>query len=48
MGLYISTVLGFFALIMVSLAMFVHYLRVGLDSHSSVKIDPKPTNEKLS
>ncbi len=46
MGLFISTVAGFFVVIMISLAMFIHYLRVGLNSHSSVVIDPKPT-EKL-
>lgn len=48
MGLYISTVLGFFAVLMISLAMFIHYLRVGLDSSSSVQIDPKPTEKFLS
>ncbi|BDH63092.1 hypothetical protein [Ureibacillus massiliensis] len=43
MGLFISTVLGFFTVLMISMCMFIHYLRVGLDSHSSVVIDPKPT-----
>lgn len=45
MGLYISTVAGFFVVLMISLAMFIHYLRVGLNSHSSVVIDPKPTKK---
>lgn len=46
MGLYISTVAGFFAVIMISMSMFIHYLRIGLDSSSSVRVDPKP-NEKF-
>lgn len=45
MGLYISTVAGFFVVLMISLAMFIHYLRMGLNSHSSVVIDPKPTEK---
>lgn len=45
MGMFISTVAGFFVVLMVALAMFIHYLRSGLDSHSSVKIDPKPTEK---
>lgn len=46
MGLFISTVLGFFVVLMASMAMFIHYLRVGLDSSSSVQVDPKP-NQKF-
>ncbi|MEK9199585.1 hypothetical protein ACH0B5_06600 [Ureibacillus sp. 179-F W5.1 NHS] len=45
MGMYISTVVGFFVVIMIAMAMFIHYLRVGLNSASSVKIDPKPTEK---
>ncbi|MFJ8237569.1 hypothetical protein ACIQ34_17835 [Ureibacillus sp. NPDC094379] len=45
MGLFISTVLGFFAVLMVCMSMFIHYLRIGLDSKSSVQIDPKPTQK---
>lgn len=45
MGLYITTVLGFMAVLLIGVAMFIHYLRVGLDSSSSVRIDPKPTEK---
>ncbi|HWL24420.1 MAG TPA: hypothetical protein VNR38_11835 [Ureibacillus sp.] len=45
MGLFISTVAGFFVVLMISMSMFIHYLRVGLNSHSSVVIDPKPTEK---
>jgi len=45
MGLFISTVTGFFVVLMIAMAMFIHYLRVGLDSKSSVRIDPKPTEK---
>lgn len=43
MGMFISTVAGFFVVLMISIAMFIHYLRTGLDSSSSVRVDPKPT-----
>ncbi|CAM5207444.1 putative protein OS=Ureibacillus acetophenoni OX=614649 GN=SAMN05877842_11825 PE=4 SV=1 [Ureibacillus acetophenoni] len=46
MGLFIATITGFMAVLLISMSMFIHYLRVGLNSHSSVVIDPKPT-EKL-
>lgn len=45
MGLFLTTVTGFFGLLVVSVAMFIHYLRKGLDSSSSVKVDPKPTEK---
>lgn len=45
MGMFISTVTGFFVVLMIAMAMFIHYLRVGLDSKSSVRIDPKPTEK---
>lgn len=43
-GLYLSTVLGFLSVLIISMMMFIHYLRVGLNSKSSVIIDPKPEN----
>lgn len=45
MGMFISTVAGFFAVLMISMAMFVHYLRIGLDSSSSVRVDAKPSEK---
>ena len=45
MGMFISTVAGFFVVLMIALTFFIHFLRVGLDSKSSVKIDPKPTEK---
>ncbi|WP_158582986.1 hypothetical protein [Lysinibacillus yapensis] len=45
MGLFISTVTGFMVVLCISLAMFIHYLRIGLDSSSSVRVDPKPTEK---
>ncbi|MCM3388526.1 hypothetical protein [Ureibacillus chungkukjangi] len=45
MGMFISTVTGFFVVLMIAMAMFIHYLRVGLDSKSSVRIDSKPTEK---
>lgn len=45
MGLFISTVLGFTTVLLIAMSMFIHYLRVGLDSSTSVKIDPKPTEK---
>lgn len=45
MGMFISTVAGFFVVLMICTAMFIHYLRIGLDSKSSVRIDPKPTEK---
>lgn len=44
MALYVVTVLGYSAAILGVGALFVHYLRVGLDSEQSEIIDPKPTN----
>lgn len=45
MGLFLTTVAGFLILLIVSIAMLIHYLRKGLDSSSSVKIDSKPTEK---
>lgn len=41
MGLFLSTVTGMLGLLLVSIAIFIHYLRKGLDSSDSVKVDPK-------
>lgn len=45
MGLYVVTVIGYMAAILGVGALFVHYLRVALDSKQSEIVDPKPTNE---
>lgn len=45
MGLFISTVAGFITVLLISMAMFIHYLRVGLNSHSSIVVDPKPAEK---
>ncbi|MGM9968114.1 MULTISPECIES: hypothetical protein [unclassified Rummeliibacillus] len=42
MASFIATVVGFFGILLVSGAMFVHYLREGLDSSSANIVDPKP------
>lgn len=39
---YLTIVLGYSALILISLMFFIHFLRSGLDSRSSVTIDPLP------
>lgn len=44
LGLYLSTVIGFLSVLILGMVMFIHYLRVGLDSKSSVVVDPKPEN----
>lgn len=38
---FYTVVLGYSAVILVALGMFIHYLRVGLNSHDSVEIDSK-------
>ena len=40
--MYLTTVLGFSVVLLIGIAFFIHYLQVGLDSKSSVTIDPKP------
>ncbi|MBQ0139137.1 MAG: hypothetical protein KBT36_07565 [Kurthia sp.] len=45
MGLYVVTVIGYIVGILGVGALFVHYLRVGLDSKQSEIVDPKPTTE---
>lgn len=42
MASFIATVGGMFGLLLVSGALFVHYLREGLDSSSANIVDPKP------
>jgi len=41
MGLFLTTVTGMLGLLVISIAMFIHYLRKGLNSAESVKVDPK-------
>lgn len=41
-ALYLVTVIGFFVMIIISMSIFIHYLRVGLDSRSSRVVDPMP------
>ncbi|MEK5233333.1 hypothetical protein MHB42_16630 [Lysinibacillus sp. FSL K6-0232] len=43
--MFITTVLGFSAVLLISTGFFIHYLQVGLDGKSSVTVDPKPENE---
>ncbi|WP_369436278.1 hypothetical protein [Lysinibacillus fusiformis] len=40
--MFVTTVLGFSVVLLISVAFFIHYLQVGLDSKSSVTVDPKP------
>ncbi|MFJ8263766.1 hypothetical protein ACIQ4I_17815 [Rummeliibacillus sp. NPDC094406] len=42
MASFIATVGGMFGLLLVSTALLIHYLRVGLDSSTSHIVDPKP------
>jgi len=39
---FLTVVLGFFVLIAIGVSFFLHFLRVGLDTSSSVRIDAKP------
>ena len=43
---YYTTVLGFSVVIIICLMFFIHYLRVGLDSHDAVRIDSKANAQK--
>ncbi|MFF5996716.1 MULTISPECIES: hypothetical protein [unclassified Lysinibacillus] len=43
---YYTTVLGYSVVIIICLMFFIHYLRVGLDSHESVRIDSKANAHK--
>lgn len=45
MGLFLATVTGYMVLLLSSLGILIYYLMKGLDSSSSSKIDPKPTEE---
>ncbi|MGE7943191.1 MULTISPECIES: hypothetical protein [Lysinibacillus] len=40
--MFMTTVLGFSAVLLISLGFFIHYLQVGLDTKSSVTVDPMP------
>ncbi|GLC90325.1 hypothetical protein [Lysinibacillus piscis] len=40
--MFVATVLGFSSVLLISIAFFIHYLRVGLDSKSAVTVDPQP------
>lgn len=43
---YYTIVLGFSTVIIICLMFLIHYLRVGLDSHDSVRIDSKANAQK--
>lgn len=43
---YYTIVLGFSVVIIICLMFFIHYLRVGLNSHDSVRIDSKANAHK--
>ncbi len=43
---YYTTVLGFSGVILICLMFFIHFLRVGLQSHDSVRIDSKSNAHK--
>ncbi|WP_332646192.1 hypothetical protein [Lysinibacillus sp. 54212] len=45
-SVFYTTVLGFSVVILICLWFFIHYLRVGLDSHDSVRIDSKANEHK--
>ncbi|WP_170061539.1 hypothetical protein [Rummeliibacillus pycnus] len=45
MASFLASVGGMFALLLVSGALLIHYLRVGLDSSTSHIVDPKPKNK---
>ncbi|MEJ9281022.1 MULTISPECIES: hypothetical protein [Ureibacillus] len=45
MGLFLATVTGYIGILLVAVMMFIHYLRKGLDSTSSVKVDAKPSEK---
>lgn len=39
---YYSIVLGLGGVLIIGLMLFIHYLRIGLNSHDSVEIDAMP------
>ena len=43
---YYTIVLGYSVIIIIALMFFIHYLRVGLNSHDSVRIDSKANAQK--
>jgi hypothetical protein len=48
MGLYLSTVIGFTVLLLITIYTATYFLRKGLHTEDSVKIDPLPTTEVSS
>lgn len=44
-GWYLSAVVGFMFCLLSGMALFIRYLQMGLDSKSSVVIDPMPTEK---
>lgn len=45
MASFLASVGGMFGLLIITGAIFVHYLRVGLDSSTTYIVDPKPKNK---
>lgn len=45
MGLYLSIVAGFTVLLLITIYTATYFLRKGLNSEDSVKIDPLPTKD---
>ena len=43
MGLYLSTVIGFTVLLLVTMYTATYFLRKGLNTEDSIKVDPMPT-----
>ncbi|GGG32121.1 hypothetical protein GCM10007425_28470 [Lysinibacillus alkalisoli] len=43
--MFAATVLGFSLVLILCIVFFVFYLMVGLDSSSSIKVDPMPENQ---
>ena len=46
LGEYYTIVLGYSVVIIIALMFFIYYLRVGLNSHDSVRIDSKANAHK--
>ena len=45
LGWYLSAVIGFMFVLLSGMALFIRYLQMGLDSKSSVIVDPQPTEK---
>lgn len=48
MGLYLSTVIGFTVLLLITMYTATYFLRKGLPTEDSVRIDPMPTKDASS